>query len=257
VFTVLLKTNHLICFMPGLAGSHNKDQKLSIPPLVGAVWEACSALKKTPSTNITAIGRGMTQVAFSMKDVLREMKELKPGSSEQTDETYGEASNKAESEPQDDDNSCENDLGNDLTPEEMKIAKSATGVVSEMLVVTKELIRNITGLIKLENPNDCSDFVDSLEKLMKLCQGIGTQVDELGACLYPPQEVPAMKAASEKIFSIIDDMQVELGNIKGTSQAFLQACDGLRSSLRQFEFELDCPSTADLEAKMQDVTLSN
>jgi hypothetical protein len=242
--------------MPGLAGSHNKDQKLSIPPLVGAVWEACSALKKTPSTNITAIGRGMTQVAFSMKDVLREMKELKPGSSEQTDETYGEASNKAESEPQDD-NSCENDLGNDLTPEEMKIAKSATGVVSEMLVVTTELLPNITVCINVQKPHDCSDFVDSLEKLMKLCQGIGTQVDELGACLYPPQEVPAMKAASEKIFSIIDDMQVELGNIKGTSQAFLQACDGLRSSLRQFEFELDCPSTADLEAKMQDVTLSN
>ncbi|GLT54574.1 hypothetical protein SLA2020_277650 [Shorea laevis] len=164
-------------------GSHNKDQKLSIPQLVGA-------------------------------DVLREMKELKPGSSEQTDETYDDTSNKAETEPQDDDSSCEDDLGNDLTPEEMKIAKSATEVVSEMLVVTKELIRTIT-------------------------------------------EVAAMKSASEKISSIIDDMQVELGNIKGTSQPFLHACDGLRNSLRQFEFELGCPNTADLEAKMQDVTLSN
>jgi hypothetical protein len=240
-----------------LAGSHNKDQKLSIPQLVGAVWEASSALKKTPSSNITAIGRCMTQVAFSMKDVLREMKELKPGSPEQTDETYDDASNKAESGHQDDDNSCEDDLGNDLTPEEMKLAKLATEVVSQMLVVTKELIRTITGLIKQENPNDCSNFVDSLEKLLKLCQEIGTQIDELGACLYPPQEVPAMKAASEKISSIIDDIQVELENIKGTSQAFLRACDDLRSSLRQFESELDCPSTADLEAKMQDVALSN
>ncbi|KAF3943911.1 hypothetical protein CMV_029578 [Castanea mollissima] len=164
-------------------GSHKKDQKLSIPQLVGSVWNSCSALKKTPSTNVTAIGR---------------------------DETYEEASNKAESGPQDDDNSCEDELGNDLSPEEMKVAQSAIGVVSETLVVIKDLIRSITGLLELENPNDCSNFVDCLEKLLKLCQGIGEQIDELGACLYPPQEVPAMKATSEKIFSIIDDMQVVL-----------------------------------------------
>nr|XP_023892682.1 uncharacterized protein LOC112004677 isoform X1 [Quercus suber]XP_023892683.1 uncharacterized protein LOC112004677 isoform X2 [Quercus suber]POE60528.1 cyclin-d1-binding protein 1 like [Quercus suber] len=237
-------------------GSHKKDQKLSIPQLVGSVWNSCSALKKTPSTNVTAIGRGMTQVAVSIKDVLREMKELKPGSSDPTDETYEEASNKAESEPQDDDNSCEDELGNDLSPEEMKVAQSAIGVVSETLVVIKDLIRTITCLLELENPNDCSNFVDCLEKLLKLCQGIGEQIDELGACLYPPQEVPAMKATSEKIFSIIDDMQVELENLKGPSEGFIQACNGLRSSLRLFESELGCPS-ADLEAKMQNIALSS
>ncbi|KAL0463518.1 UNVERIFIED_CONTAM: hypothetical protein Slati_0239400 [Sesamum latifolium] len=63
-------------------GSQSKAQKLSIPRLVGAVWDACAALKKTPTTNITAIGRAMTQVAVSVKDVLREMKELKPASSD-------------------------------------------------------------------------------------------------------------------------------------------------------------------------------
>ncbi|KAF5450965.1 hypothetical protein F2P56_031275, partial [Juglans regia] len=239
------------------AGSRNNVQKLSIPQLVGAVWEACSALKKTPSTNITAIGRGMTQVAVSLKDVLREMKELKPGSSDQTDETYDEASNKADGDPQDDDdNSCEDDLGNDLLPGEMKIAQSAIGVVSDTLAVIKELIRTITGLLKMENPNN-TEFVDCLEKLLKLCQGIGAQIDELGACLYPPQEVPAMKASLEKISSIIDDLLVELESVKGTSQAFLQACDGMRNSLRLFEHELGCSSTSDLEAKLQDVTLSN
>ncbi|KAG2709473.1 hypothetical protein I3760_05G241200 [Carya illinoinensis] len=239
------------------AGSRNNVQKLSIPQLVGAVWEACSALKKTPSTNITAIGRGMTQVAVSLKDVLREMKELKPGSSDQTDETYDEASNKADSDLQDDDdNSCEDDLGNDLLPGEMKIAQLAIGVVSDTLAVIKELIRTITGLLKMENPNN-TEFVDCLEKLLKLCQGIGAQIDELGACLYPPQEVPAMKASSEKISSIIDDLMVELESVKGTSQAFIQACDGLRNSLRLFEYEIGCCSTSDLEAKLQNVTLSN
>ncbi|KAB1205628.1 MATE efflux family protein 8 [Morella rubra] len=175
-------------------GSRRKDQKLSIPQFVGAVWESCSALKKTPSTNITAVGRAMTQAAVSMKDVLREMKELKPGSANPTDETYDEASNKAESEPQADDDLCDDDLGNDLSPEEMKIAQLAIVLVSETLVVIKELIRTIT---------------------------------------------------------------VELGSLGGTSQAFLQACDGLRNSLRKFQYELDCPSTADLEEKLQDIALSN
>lgn len=199
----------------------------------------------------------MTQVAVSLKDVLREMKELKPGSSDQTDETYDEASNKADSDLQDDDdNSCEDDLGNDLLPGEMKIAQLAIGVVSDTLAVIKELIRTITGLLKMENPNN-TEFVDCLEKLLKLCQGIGAQIDELGACLYPPQEVPAMKASSEKISSIIDDLMVELESVKGTSQAFIQACDGLRNSLRLFEYELGCCSTSDLEAKLQNVTLSN
>lgn len=259
LFSIPLKNKHILSYFYGWtqAGSRNKDQKLSIPQLVGSIWDACSALKKTPSTNITAIGRGMTQVAVSMKDVLREMKELKPGSSDPTDETSDEASNKAESEPLDDDDLCQDDLGNDLSPEEMKVAQSAIGVVSEMLVVIKELIRTITGLLKLKNPNDCSNFVDGLEKLLKLCQGIGAQIDELGACLYPPQEVPAMKAASEKISNIIDDMQIELENIKGTSEVFLQACNGLKSSLRLFESELSCPTTSDLEDKMQNIALSN
>lgn len=199
----------------------------------------------------------MTQAAVSMKDVLREMKELKPGSANPTDETYDEAYNKAESEPQDDDDLCDDDLGNDLSPEEMKIAQLAIVLVSETLVVIKELIRTITGMLKLENPNDSGHFVDCLEKLLKLTKGIGAQIDELGACLYPPQEVPAMKAASEKISKIIDDMLVELGSLGGTSQAFLQACDGLRNSLRKFQYELDCPSTADLEEKLQDIALSN
>ncbi|KAK6134228.1 hypothetical protein DH2020_032033 [Rehmannia glutinosa] len=143
-------------------GSPNKAQKLSIPQLVGAVWDACSALKKTPPTNVTAIGRAMTQVAVSMKDVLREMKELKPA-----EEASGEVSTtEAEDKSFDDENSFDGDMGNDLSPEEMKIVQKF---------------------------DESAISVDSLEKLLKLCQGIGVQVDELGACLYPPQEISAIK----------------------------------------------------------------
>ncbi|XP_011038714.1 PREDICTED: uncharacterized protein LOC105135515 isoform X2 [Populus euphratica] len=135
-----------------------------------------------------------SMVAVSVKDVLREMEELKPVSSNQTEEASNDDASHAETRLGDND-SLSDDLGNDLSPEEMKVAQSAIGVVSETVVVMKELIRTITGLLKQEKPEDSSNFVDTLEKLLKLCQEIGVQIDELGACLYPPQEFPAMKAA--------------------------------------------------------------
>ncbi|KAJ1377184.1 Grap2 and cyclin-D-interacting [Sesbania bispinosa] len=240
-----------------LYGSNQEGQKLSIPQLVGTVWEACSALKKTPATNITAIGRGMTKVAVSVKDVLREMKELKPGSSDDpVDKAVGESCAETESEPRDD-NSSEGDLGNDLSPEEMKVAERAIVVVSDTLSVLKELIRSITGLIKLEKPNDNSSFVNSLEKLLQLCQELSQQIDEIGACLYPPQEIPAIEAALEKIHSIIVAVQVEIEGLQGASDVFLEACNVLKSSLGQLASELSSSSTADIEAKVENITLTN
>ncbi|KAK2991346.1 hypothetical protein RJ640_007566 [Escallonia rubra] len=236
--------------------SHSKDQKLSIPQLVGAVWDACSALKKTPTTNVTAIGRAMTQVAVSMKDVLREMKELKPAS-ERADEASDEASIQAESQADDGDDSSEGDLGNDLSPEEMKIAKLAIGVMSEALVVMKELIRSITGLLKHESLDNSVNFLNSLERLLKLCQGIGVQMDELGACLYPPQELPTIKAASEKICSNLDEMKVELDNLDGSSEAFVQACSVLRKSMRQLESQLGYSDATDLVPALENLTVGN
>lgn len=224
-------------------GSRNKEQKHSIPQLVGAIWDACTALKKTPTTNITAIGRAITQVAVSMKDVLREMKELKPETGP-TDEA-------AEIE----ECSSDCDLGNDLSPEEMKIAQLATGVVSETLEVIKGLLRAITGL-KKDNQENNSSIVDSLEILLKVCQGIGVQIDELGACLYPPQEIPVMKGAVEKILSGVDEMHVEVEKFEGSSDAFFQACNGLRSSLRQMESELGCSGMDDLIPEIQNLSVS-
>ncbi|CAJ2630618.1 unnamed protein product [Trifolium pratense] len=229
-------------------GSRQEGQKQSVPQLVGAVWEACSALKKTPTSNITAIGRGMTKVAVSVKDVLREMKELKPDSS---DDLVDKSCAETESL------SSEGDLGNDLSPEEMKVAERTIVVVSDTLSVLKELIRSITGLIKMEKPSDNSNFVDSLEKLLQLCQELGQQIDEIGACLYPPQEISSIEAALEKINSIIDVLQVELGGLQGASDAFLEACNGLRSSLRELASELSCSNTADIEARVENITLTD
>lgn len=235
-------------------GSHNQEHKRSVPQLVGAVWDACTALKKTPATNIMAIGRAITQVAVPMKDVLREMKELKPSSSDSM-EASDEASVNEESEPHDSVNSDDGDIGNDLSPEEMKVAQCAIAVVSDMLVVLKELIRTVT-LFKKEDPDGSGNYVNSLEKLLKLCQGIGIQIDELGACLYPPQEHPAIKTASEKISGMIDEMLVELEKLNVPRESFIQACTDLKKSLGQLGSELDNFTATEVFAKIENLDLT-
>ncbi|KAI4340987.1 hypothetical protein MLD38_025770 [Melastoma candidum] len=233
--------------------SDGKAKELSV--FVGTVWEACSSLKKTPATNITAIGRALTQIAVTMKDVLREMKELKPACLDQANETSDGNSTGHEAEVHDeDDNENEgDDIGNDLSPEEMAVAKAAIDVVSEMLLVIKELIRSITGFIKTENSSRDGEFLMSLEKLLKLCREIGLQIDELGACLYPPQEVPAILAASGKMSSATHDLEIELGRIEGTSTDFLDHCGHLRSKLKVLEYTLGC---CQVEQQLQNVSLS-
>ncbi|KAG9135946.1 hypothetical protein Leryth_024551 [Lithospermum erythrorhizon] len=232
-------------------GSHSKTEKVPIPQLVGTVWEACSALKKTPSTNITAIGRAMTQVAVSMKDVLREMNELKPASSDISDEASAEASQVKENNPNDSDDSLCEDLGNDLSPEEMKIAELTTAVVSGTLGVVKELIRSITTLLKQEGVDAQTEFIDHMEKLLRSSQGLGIQIDELGACLYPPQEISSMKAALAKLSSILDETNVELENLKGSAEDISQACSNLKSSIKQLDSVLDSANEVSIESMLE------
>ncbi|CAH8253264.1 unnamed protein product [Arabidopsis lyrata] len=228
-------------------GSYEKDKKPSIPQLSGVVWEACSSFKKVPATNIVAIGRAITQVAVSMKDVLREMKEVKP------------ACHSAECEASGDNMSGDDDddLGDDLSPEEMEVARMVAEIVSETIMVIKELIRVITGMIKMENPNDNSGFVESLEKLLKLCQGTGVQIDELGACVYPPQEMNKMKQTVKIIQGNLNEFETEVERLKSSSDGCSGACEKLRNSLKHMETELDKRCEAELVVEMQNVTLGN
>ncbi|KAF5764149.1 putative cyclin-D1-binding protein [Helianthus annuus] len=217
-------------------GNNSKAHQLSIPQIVGTVWEACSSLKKTPGTNVTAIGRSMTQIAVSITDVLREMKELKPASSDPSDEV-----SKPDNDTRDSDNSSEGDLGTDLSPEDMKITELAIEVVSGTLLTIKETIRSITGLLK--NPRtekDSSQTVNSLEKLLDVWRNMGLQVDEIGACLYPPQEISAIKTASEKMVSFVGELQEQLEIVNGSSVAFVDASNGLKNSLKKLELGLGC-----------------
>ncbi|KAK9105821.1 hypothetical protein Scep_022665 [Stephania cephalantha] len=237
-------------------GSRNKDHKLSIPQLAGTVWESCESLKKTPNTNYTAIGRAITQIAVSVKDVLRELKELKPAALDPVDEVSQTPTSDTSDHPHNDGSSSEGDLGNDLSPEEMKIAQSASALVSDTLNVLKELIRFVTGLLKHSNARDTRETVDSLESLLSICQGIGVHVDELGACLYPPQEVPALKLAAESISAGIGKLQEEVRILNGASEGFFDACGAFENSLRTLLSELKSADDPNLETQMQSLAMN-
>ncbi|KAF3662417.1 putative MATE efflux family protein 7-like [Capsicum annuum] len=112
------------------------------------------------------------------------------------------------------------DLGNDLLPEEMKIAYLTADVVSATLVVIKEVIRSITSLLNQESSADTATF-----------------------------------AAIEKISSSTDDILVELEKLEGCSEDFGKVYSGLRSSLKQLKAELDQSDAIDTVAKIENLVI--
>lgn len=168
------------------------------------------------------------------------MKELEPCSSDPNSEaeSQGQESNISDVDADD-------EFGKDLSPEEMKVAQLAVVIVSELVTVIKELIRSITGLLKKETRNHEHDGVESLEKLLKLCRGIGIQVDELGACLYPPQELSAITKSCKELSDLIDEVSKELDCLNGSTDAFSERCNTLKTALGVLKIEISDSVAAD------------
>jgi len=130
----------------------------------------------------------------------------------------------------------DDEFGSDLSHEEMKNAQLVISVVSDSLSVIKELIRFVTVMIKQRNHDD---DVDTLEGLLKHCQKIGSQIDDLGACVFPPQEAPLMKQAAIKLTEELEGMKSLIVNgISGSFKDFIIASEGLKSSLTKFLSEI-------------------
>lgn len=88
----------------------------TIPQLTGAVWEACEALKKCPSSNCIAIGRAMTQLGVYIKDIIREMNELLSSDSSTRE---GEGGEEEEEQEQEASPNASDDEEDDLSLEEV------------------------------------------------------------------------------------------------------------------------------------------
>ncbi|KAI3863271.1 hypothetical protein MKW92_036445 [Papaver armeniacum] len=231
-------------------GTLNEDRKLSIQQLADSVGEACALILKTiPTTNHAAIARETTWVAKSMEGALRQLKNLKPASSENptnantTDElTTGLNKNYDDDDDDVDNGSFESgENGNDISPEEMKMAESAIIVLSDTLTVIKELVIFITGLGRHSKPsNNDGKSVRLLELLFERCRKIKRCIYEVGVDLYPPQEVTALKLGIDDTSDEIRKLQEDVRQFEDAScDSFLQACECALSSLRNMKTELD------------------
>ncbi|XP_062232088.1 uncharacterized protein LOC133929373 [Phragmites australis] len=221
--------------------SSSPDRKTIIPQVTGTVWEACAALKKVPTSNCTAIGRAMTQIGVYLKDVLREMKELPIGDS--SDSTAEKSSNgvvDTTSCSDRDEMSFDLDLDDDFTEEEVAVAKLVVTVASDSLVVVKEAIRFITGLLKSSGNQSGAneDKVDPMEKLLSYCREIADQANDLGASVYPPQDTSQMKLTVKRLYEVINGMRKEIGHLGGSPASAFAALKGLEKCLGSLEAEL-------------------
>ena len=208
----------------------SSEQEIDIPVLVGHVWEACEAVKKTPSSNHVAIGRSLTQVAISIKDVLREIDEFKQGSPEECSlDAANDINNENEASSSD-----ENELSEEVTATEMQVVRSVKDFVFALLSLLKQLLYIVAAVAK--PPLDRTNNTNVLEKLLVLSKDLGVGVDELGASLYPPQEIEVLQQRVQEIEGLIESLQGEVFSMSNESvpesftSAFI-ACKGAAVSL--------------------------
>lgn len=220
--------------------SRSPDRNTTIPQVTGTVWEACAALKKVPASNCIAIGRAMTRIGVCLKDVLREMNELPIGDSgvstaEKSSNGVVDTASCSDRDERSDLDLDDDDDDDEFTEEEVAVAKLVINVVSDSLVVVKEAIRFITGLLRSSGNKDKDganeDKVEPMEKLLSHCKEIADQVNDLGASVYPPQDTSEMELAIKRLYNGINGMHKEIGNLGGAPESTFAALEGFEKCL--------------------------
>lgn len=207
-------TSSLGLLRSAVAGKSNKTQEVDLPVLVGCVWEACEAVKKSPSSNRVAVGRSLTQVAISVKDVLRELGDFKQESGLQC---TSDADTIAEAEGSSSDESTQ-ELSNKLSAVEMQVVQSVKNLVLSLLSMLKQLLHIVAGTSSASRDAQRADSETTLlfEKLLKLSKDLGVSVDELGASLYPPQEVETLQATTGEIEGFTEHIEAGVFGLLGS-----------------------------------------
>ncbi|XP_024538630.1 cyclin-D1-binding protein 1 homolog [Selaginella moellendorffii] len=199
----------------------------ALPPLTGCVWEACELVLKAPSDNRTAVGRAIVQVGTSIKDVVREMNEIELERAEGTiDDDDGDGGGSG--------SHCSSEVDPEtlsfdakFSPGEMDVASAVKDVISAVLVVVRQLLYVVTKAQDTSAPGK----LESLEKILEQARSIGVDVDELGASVYPPQEIQEIRARSRGIESSIQMVLAEVIALHGSVPDDLAvACDKSQES---------------------------
>ncbi|KAG8086363.1 hypothetical protein GUJ93_ZPchr0010g8722 [Zizania palustris] len=208
--------------------SRSPDRKTTIPQVTGAVWEACLALNKNYQLVILGIAlpKNLPTELWRLRVALIEM-------------------------------NCHVilRLDEDFTEEEVAVAKLIITLASDALVVVKEAIRFITCLLKSSGNRSGSneDKVDAMEELLIICREAADQINDIGASVYPPQELSQMLSSLKRLHDGTNAMRREIGNLGGSPESVFLALERFEKSLGALEADI----TDDVVNEMENLTISS
>lgn len=229
------------------SGQDNNEAKIDLPVLVGHIYNACEGVKKTPSDNFSAVGRSLTQVAVSVKDVIRELDDFKQlRTSEDTGEVdITERGHTCSEDAGLSDTSLDGsvDFNDELSAEEMRVVLSVKEFTSCFLKLLKELLYMTVYESKSSKETFSEVTVSSWEKILERTKDLGVGFDELGASLYPPQEMEALRARVLEMEGMIESLHTQVFALKGFMPEDIRlAIDALKGAGFSLKNDLDSSS---------------
>lgn len=195
-----------------------------LKPSLGGVWEAVKAIKKLPKDGRTAISKALLHSASFLKDVSAELAEL--GESSQDGGDGGDDGDDGDDKaPRDEDDFRFDD--DDFDDEEMRVAKQCAAFAAAAFQFMRDLVAPIVR-------GSASD-VEALEKVLDACKGFQLDVEEVGAGVYPPQDVSQMATHAGKAMDNAREMGAgvaEAGGVEG-AEAAVAKLEGAYAELRE------------------------
>ncbi|CAK9193675.1 unnamed protein product, partial [Sphagnum troendelagicum] len=203
-----------------IKGAEKQEREAILPAHVGSVWEACNTLKRTPYTNRTAVGRSITQVATSVKNVLQKIRQIKEGQSSQRNACdCGHADDEGRRRNEAYSHHAAHSHGHELSEEEMAVVEAARHVVECSLDFIKQLLYVAAEVPGPQGTEESS--TGCLENVLKHCKGLGVEVDKFGAYLHPPQQTDPLRGRIMKMETIVNLISTQVSETRGSE------CEGL------------------------------
>ena len=195
-----------------------------LKPAVGEVWEACRAIKKLPKDGRTAVSHQLLASAALIKDVSVELSEI--GAGDANGEREGaDDHDDGERAPMDEDDMLFVD--EDFDADEMRVAKSC----AEFAAASFQFMRDLVAPVVRGSASDAN----ALERALTECRAFQREVEEIGAGVYPPQDVDDIAARAGRAMDRARAMAgavAEAGGVEG-AEAATTALEGARERLRE------------------------
>jgi cyclin-D1-binding protein 1 len=194
------------------------------------VWAACDDLPRAPFDDRTAIGRSLAKIGKTLKDVERELGEMKEGEKEE-----GNGKGEGEEEDEEDEDLLDFTGGEDLSAEEMEAVAAARVLLDSCLGLLQGLMRL---LLAAPAPMAEGD-VAAAERCLDHCTALQRGMEDVTASLYPPIDPGEVTGAIARVLAAARGAcSAELGawapraELQGMREAVEEAATGVTAAVR-------------------------